>query len=228
MILTEEDLARELEALAALDARLRPVVDRAGAIPLRKTPGGLKGLIGTIVGQQVSRASAAAIFGRLERLIDLEDPKAIVAATEEDFRLAGMSRGKQRTVIGIAEACLSGALDFDRLSGEPPQNAITELSALHGIGPWTAESFLLFSAGHPDIFPAGDVALQAAVAHAFQMPARPKEKALKRAAEAWAPHRSVAARLFWAYYAVITRRDATPAEVAAVIPVPAGGPKAPR
>ena len=228
MILTEEDLARELAALARLDPQLLPVIEIAGPIPLRKTPGGLKGLIGTMVGQQVSRASAAAIFGRLERIIDLDDPAALLAATEEDFRAAGMSRGKQRTVLGIAAACLSGAHDFERMAGEPPAAAIAELTALHGIGAWTAESFLLFSAGHPDIFPAGDLALQAAVAHAFALPARPKEKALKLQAVAWAPHRSIAARLFWAYYAVTTRRDATPAEAVAAAPIPPAPDSPPR
>ena len=228
MISTEEDLASELAALGRLDPQLLPVIETAGAIPLRKTPGGLKGLTGTLVGQQVSRASAAAIFGRLESLIDLDDPAAILAASEEDFRVAGMSRGKQRTVLGIAAACQSGALDFERMANGPPEAAIAELTALHGIGAWTAECFLLFSAGHPDIFPAGDLALQAAVAHAFALPVRPKEKALKAQAAAWAPHRSVAARLFWAYYAVTTRRDATPAEAVAAVPVPPGQEAAPR
>src|SRR4051794_40316928 len=119
MILTEKDLARELGALARLDPRLAPVTEIAGTVPLRKTPGGLAGLIGTMVGQQVSRASAAAIFGRLERIIDLDSPAAILQATEEDFRAAGMSRGKVRTVQGIAAACLSGALDFERMAEVP-------------------------------------------------------------------------------------------------------------
>lgn len=211
MILSDEDLAREFAALALLDPALGPVMTAAGTVPLRQTPGGLKGLAGVLVGQQVSRASAAAIFKRLETIIDLDDPAAILQATEADFRAAGMSRGKQETLCGIAAACLSGALDFERMASREPAAAITELTALRGIGAWTAECFLLFSAGHPDIFPAGDLALQVAVAEALGWPARPKEKALAALAARWAPHRSAAARLFWAYYAAVNRRDATPA-----------------
>lgn len=215
MIRGEEDIERGLEALVTLDPRLRKVVEIAGAVPLRKTTPGLSGLLSTIVGQQVSRASAAAIFGRFATLVDLDDPASILAADENTFRMAGLSRGKQRTVLEIAGAVKEGRLDLGRIGEVPPAEAISALTALHGVGMWTAECYLLFAAGHPDVFPAGDLALQAAVAHAFAMAERPREKALVAFAQPWSPHRSVAARLFWSYYHAVARRDAAPAEEAA-------------
>lgn len=104
-----------------------------------------------------------------------------------------------------------GALDFARLDAAPAAAAIAELVAVSGIGPWTAECYLLFCAGHPDIFPSGDLALQVALAHAFGHDIRSSARQSAELALPWAPWRSVAARLFWAYYAAITRREATPA-----------------
>ncbi|BDA86163.1 DNA-3-methyladenine glycosidase [Aureimonas sp. SA4125] len=214
MILTEDDIARELAALSLIDPRLAALVEIAGPLPVRATPGGLRGLIGMVVGQQVSRASAVAILTRLGAAMDLDDPRSILAATDADFRFAGMSRVKERTALALAEACLDGRLDFARITELSPDAAIGELIALPGIGPWTAECFLLFSAGHPDIFPAGDLALQIAVAHGLGLAERPKPKPLVALARDWAPHRSAAARLFWGYYAVLTRRDAAPVDAA--------------
>lgn len=212
MIRTEDDIRAGLEALRRLDPRLDGVIAAAGTVPLRRSPAGLRGLAGTIVGQQVSKASAAAIFGRLCQVCDLDDPAAIHAASDEDLRLAGLSGSKQRTLRALADACLSGALDFERLARAEPAQAIAELVVLRGIGVWTAECYLLFSAGHPDVFPSGDLALQVAVGHALRLPERPKQKAVALIAADWSPHRSVAARLFWAYYGATVRRDATPAE----------------
>lgn len=211
MIRTEDDLARGLIALLALDPSLRPVADRAGALPLRASPPGLSGLIGTMIGQQVSRASATAILGRLSALADLDDPAAILQLGEADMRAAGLSRAKERTLLALAQAAASGALDMEALSQAPPDAAIATLVRLPGIGPWTAECFLLFSLGHADIFPAGDLALQVAVGHALGRADRPGAREVARLAHAWAPHRSIAARLFWAFYAAIARRDAAPA-----------------
>lgn len=210
MIRTEDDLARELAALLALDPALRPIADRAGALPLRASPPGLRGLIGTMIGQQVSRASAVAILGRLSALTDLDDPAAILALGDAEMRAAGLSRAKERTLLAIAEAASSGTLDISDLSQAPPAEAIAALVRLPGIGPWTAECFLLFSIGHPDIFPAGDLALQVAVGRALERAERPSARQVAEAARAWAPHRSVAARLFWAFYATLTQRDAAP------------------
>ena len=222
MILTSADIERELAALARLDARLQPLIAIAGPLPLRRTPSGLRGLIGMVVGQQVSRASATAILTRLSGVMDLDDPDALLAATDADFRFAGMSRGKERTVLALAAACRDGRLDFSRITALSPTAAIGELTVLPGIGPWTAECFLLFSAGHPDVFPAGDLALQVAVAQGLGLAERPKPRPLAALAADWAPHRSAAARLFWGYYAVLTRRDATPVEARAGTAAAAG------
>ncbi len=215
MIDSEADIARELEKLVLLDARLAKVVDIAGDVPLRRTAPGLRGLIGTVVGQQVSRASAEAIFGRFARLVDLDDPMAILAADPTVLREAGLSAAKQRTALALAEAVRDARIDLDRIDRLSPGAAIAELTALPGIGVWTAECYLLFAAGHSDVFPAGDLALQVAVAHAFALPERPKEKSLALLGARWSPHRSVAARLFWSYYHAVTRRDAAPAQAVA-------------
>ncbi|MFD2236698.1 DNA-3-methyladenine glycosylase family protein [Aureimonas populi] len=211
MIRDENDIAAALVALEAADPRLGPVIARAGTVPLRRSAGGLGGLCATIVAQQVSRASADAIFARLSAAVDLSDHRALLAATDETLVAAGLSRAKQRTLRAIAAAVADGRLDLAGLAQAEAGAAIGEMTAVHGIGPWTAECHLLFAHGHPDVFPAGDLALQIAVAHGLGLAERPKEKALRREAERWAPHRAVAARLFWAYYHAITNRDAAPA-----------------
>ncbi|ALN74396.1 hypothetical protein M673_16830 [Aureimonas sp. AU20] len=211
-IRTEADIARALAALMEADPRLGPVLARAGEVPLRRSAGGLRGLLGTIVAQQVSRASADAIFARFAQEVDLDDASALNAAPDEALRRAGLSRPKMRTVRVIAEAVASGALDFNRLQRLDAAGAIAEMTAVHGIGRWTAECHLLFALGHPDVFPAGDLALQIAVADALDLPERPKEKPLAAIAALWSPHRATAARLFWSYYHALTRRDAAPVE----------------
>ncbi|KAB0677015.1 DNA-3-methyladenine glycosylase family protein [Aureimonas leprariae] len=223
MIRTEADIARELAALLALDPALRAVAAVAGEVPLRQTPAGLHGLLATIVGQQVSTASARAIFGRFAALVDTSDAAAILRLTDADYRAAGFSAAKQRTTIAIAEGVRDGRLDLDRIGDIPASEAVAELAALPGIGVWTAECYLLFAVGHPDVFPAGDLALQVAVGHARALPGRPKEKPVAELAKAWSPHRSIAARLFWSYYHAVTRRDAAPAEAAADAAAKAGG-----
>ncbi|MCE7028506.1 DNA-3-methyladenine glycosylase family protein [Jiella avicenniae] len=215
VIRTEADIAEALAALTAADERLVRIAETAGPVPLRRVRSGLKGLLAIVVAQQVSKASADAIFGRLDAAVDLADPHAILAAGETTLRAAGLSRPKQQTVEAVAAAIAQGRLDLARLETTDAPEAIAELVAVRGIGPWTAECWLLFCTGHPDVFPAGDLALQVAVAHALDHESRPTTKRLGAIAEAWRPHRSVAARLFWAYYAVIHRRDVVPAQEAA-------------
>jgi DNA-3-methyladenine glycosylase II len=212
-ISTPDDLAASLDALDALDPRLaavRAAVTRAGgAVPLRRTAPGLTSLVSIVVGQQVSRASAEAILGRFVRLLDPLTPDAILRAEEEVFRQAGFSRPKQRAVLALAAAVRDG-LDLEALCALDAGEAIAALTAVAGIGPWTAQCYLLFAAGHPDVFPAKDVALQSAVGHAFGMERRPGDRALAAMAESWAPHRATAARLLWAYYAHMRGRDGAP------------------
>jgi DNA-3-methyladenine glycosylase II len=211
IIRSDADVAAGLAALLRADPRLGAIAAVAGELPLRRNPGGLPGLARIIVAQQVSRASAEAIFARLEREFDIADPQAFLTADDAAYRHAGLSRPKQRTMRAVAEAVHGGALDFTRLDTAPAAAAIAELVAVSGIGPWTAECYLLFCAGHPDIFPSGDLALQVALADAFGHETRPSARQSAELARPWAPWRSVAARLFWAYYAAITRREAAPA-----------------
>ncbi|WP_312795504.1 DNA-3-methyladenine glycosylase [Tianweitania sp.] len=207
---TLEHVTEDLNALVAADPRLAPIRAAAGDIPLRLVPPGFASLAGIITSQQVSRASADAIFARFLALVDPLTPKTLLAAPESVFREAGQSRAKQRTLLALAQACLDGRVQLDTMRERPAEAAIADLTAVSGIGPWTAEVYLMFCAGHPDIFPAHDVTLQTAVGQALNIEPRPSAKALSRIADLWSPHRSVAARLFWAYYAVIRRRDALP------------------
>ena len=209
-IASHDDIAEGIEALARLDPRLRAVAAAAGPVPLRLIEPGFASLTGIVLGQQVSRASADAMAARLAALIDPLDAEGVLTAGEDALRAAGLSRAKQATVLAIARAVAEGGLDLDSLSGEEAAAAIARLTALRGIGPWTAEVYLLFCAGHPDLFPARDVALQSAVGHALSISPRPGDRALSALAESWAPWRGVAARLFWAYYRTMRGRDAVP------------------
>ncbi|MBZ9736265.1 DNA-3-methyladenine glycosylase [Mesorhizobium sp. CA18] len=204
-----DDIATGLDALCRIDPRLATVRGRAGEVPLRLSEPGFQSLASIIVSQQVSRASADAIFGRLVKLVDPLTPQAILAAGEGVFREAGLSRPKQRGLLAVAEA-VAGGLDLDHLCTLDAGEAIAAMTAVPGIGPWTAECYLLFAAGHPDVFPARDVALQTAVGHALGINPRPPEKMLIRLAESWSPYRGVASRLFWAYYRELKGRDAAP------------------
>jgi DNA-3-methyladenine glycosylase II len=208
-ISTLDDVSEGLDALCAADPRLHAVRAAAGEVPLRLSEPGFESLASIVVSQQVSRASADAIFGRLTKLVDPLTPEAILAAGEGMFREAGLSRPKQRTLLAVSQAVHDG-LDLHHLCGLDAEDAIGRMVAVPGIGPWTAEVYLLFSAGHPDIFPARDVALQSAVGQALGLQPRPGEKTLIALAESWAPWRGVAARLFWAYYREMRGREGAP------------------
>lgn len=204
-----QDVSVGLDALCALDPRLNIVRAASGEIPLRLSEPGFVSLTSIIVSQQVSTASARAIFGRLTGLLDPLTPQAILASEDELFRQAGFSRPKQRAVIAMAQA-VSDGLDLHHLCDLEAEDAIFRLTAVSGVGPWTAQVYLLFAAGHPDILPDKDVALQTAVGHALGLESRPTDKHLAELAAAWSPWRGIAARLFWAYYRTIRGRDAVP------------------
>jgi len=207
---TRDDIAEGIEALMRLDPRLAPVVARAGEVPLRLAAPGFASLAGIVVAQQVSRASADAMSARLSALVEPLDARGVLAGGEAILRAAGLSRVKQAALLAVARAVVEDGLDLDSLVELDAAEAIVRLTALRGIGPWTAEVYLLFCTGHPDIFPARDVALQSAVGHAFSIAPRPAGKALSALAESWAPWRGVAARLFWAYYRHMHGREAAP------------------
>lgn len=208
-ISTLKDVADGLDALCRIDPRLLSVRERAGDVPLRLTEPGFASLVSVVVSQQVSRASADAILGRLIALAIPLAPETLLSAPDTLFREAGLSRPKQQALLSVSQAVANG-LDLARLTDLDAEEAIAALVAVKGIGRWTAEVYLLSAAGHPDIFPARDVALQTAVGHALGISPRPDEKTLVAIAESWAPHRGVASRLFWAYYRTIKGREGAP------------------
>jgi DNA-3-methyladenine glycosylase II len=205
-LVSTEVLQRQLRALLRRNPPLRRVAKIAGAFEIRLTPGGFSGLTRVICGQQLSVASARAIWGRFAELPGALDPKGYLALDEATIRGVGFSAGKYRTVRVVAEAVVAGALDFDLVERLPADEAMAYLTAHKGIGPWTAEIYLMFCSGHPDIFPAGDLALQKAVGHALGMDHMPGAKELIEIARPWSPYRHAAALLFWKYYAVVIRK----------------------
>lgn len=201
---------RGAKALAEADPRLDDIIGQIGKIPSRLSEPGFAGMAAIITSQQVSKASADAIFSRLKAAISPLDAENFLAAGQKTWRAAGLSAPKQRTLEGLAETVANGALDLETICDLPPEAAMEKLTALKGIGPWTAEIYLMFCAGHSDIFPAGDLALQEAIRMGFNMRKRPDEKKCRKMAKKWSPWRSVAARIFWEYYR-LKKRDGTPA-----------------
>jgi DNA-3-methyladenine glycosylase II len=208
---TEADLQAALSALLAQDPRLAAVLEVAGAVPLRRRPGGLEGLVRIVCAQQLSGASADAIWNRLRAAYDPFDHVALGRARTDKLQRVGLSAAKIRTVKALAKAIAQGAVDFDALTAMSADDAHAILTAVHGIGPWTTDVYLLFCLGHPDAWPAGDLALQEAARLAFDLEKRPSPKEMVALAEAWRPWRGVAARLLWSYYRAVKRRDPAPA-----------------
>lgn len=188
--------------LAAAEPRFARALGQVGPLPLRLKPEGFGELLSAIMGQQVSIASAAAINGRL-RDAGLVTEKAVAAASEEELRACGLSRQK----IRYAHALANSGIDFSALRGKPTADVIKTLTAVPGIGSWTAEIYAMFSLGHADVFASGDLALQEAARILFELPARPKEKEMRQMALDWSPWQSVAARILWAYYRVEKDRE---------------------
>jgi DNA-3-methyladenine glycosylase II len=199
LIRTEADIAAGLAHLLRCDRRLRAVAELAGPVPLRRLQPGFPGLARIVVGQQLSVASAAAIWGRLAAAFPGCPVEAIAGAADAGLAAAGLSRAKIATLRRIA-AALGKGLDLDGLATVTPETAHARLTAIPGIGPWTADLYLLFCLGHADIFPAGDLALRKAVGEAFGEVRPVAARELAERARRWSPWRGVAARLFFAYY----------------------------
>lgn len=208
----DETLAAAFAALRAVDgAFIDNLVSAAGPPPLRLRAPGLEGLAAIIISQQVSTASARAIQGRLSQRFPNITAAALLTADDDELRACGLSAGKMKTLRAIASAIVEGRLDFDALAKMEADAARAAMTAIHGVGPWTADIYLLFCLGHPDAWPAGDLALQEAARMALKLRARPDAKKLERIAERWRPARGVAARILWAWYGVVKRRgDAAP------------------
>jgi DNA-3-methyladenine glycosylase II len=204
----EAALSEAAERLRAKDPELiERLIAIGGPPPLRRRAVGFAGLAAIIVSQQVSTASAAAIFGRLQALIVPLEAAGIATATEEALRACGLSSAKIRTLRAAAQAVAEGGLDLEGLGGLDAEDAHKALVGVKGIGPWTADIFLLFCLGHPDAFPAGDLALQEAARLALNLKRRPDAARLERIAERWRPLRGVAARMLWAYYRGVKARS---------------------
>ena len=207
-IADEETLREAAERLRAKDPELvERLIAIGGPPPLRLREAGFAGLAAIIVAQQVSTASATAIFGRLQaRIVPLEAAE-LAKATEDDLRACGLSNAKIRALRAVAQAIAEGGLDLEGLGGLDAEDAHKALVAVKGVGPWTADIFLLFCLGHPDAFPAGDLALQEAARLALNLKRRPDVARLERIAERWRPLRGVAARMLWAYYRGVKARS---------------------
>ncbi len=201
-IQSDEDLNWHIGRLAEAHPVFAPLRTEAGSVPIRWLDSGFKGLVFVVTGQQISIAAGRAIYGRLEAALGGITPEALAAAGDDVLRAAGFSAPKVRTLRALQEAALGGGLDLAALERASAEEAMTALCAIKGIGPWTAEVYLLFAAGHPDIFPAADLALQEAVRLAFALEERPAPRDLRAMSDAWSPWRSAAARLLWAYYRV--------------------------
>ena len=199
-IASESDLATVLRALKRSCPHMQRAHAAAGDPPLRRWSSGFDGLARIVIAQQLSTASAAAIAGRLKIAVDPLDAVNLMAADDETLRSAGLSAGKIATLRAVANAVQTGQLDFDALMIAPEQVVREQLTALRGIGPWTADIYMLFCQGHSDAFAPGDLALQIAVQMLLELPTRPTPAELEAIAERWRPWRGGAARLLWAYY----------------------------
>jgi DNA-3-methyladenine glycosylase II len=209
---TEADLDAGLAALGTIDPRFVPVIARAGRPPLRRRAHGYAGLAAIIVSQQLSTASAGAIWGRLTAAFDPFEPAALIRARPARLARLGLSGAKIRALKAIARAIEKGEIDLARLVDLPADAAHAALTALHGVGPWTADIYLLACLGHADAWPAGDLALQEAARLAFGLPARPTTKEMAPLGEQWRPWRSIAARVLWSYYRAVKGREGAPVQ----------------
>jgi DNA-3-methyladenine glycosylase II len=210
-IRTERDLKEGVTALVKSCAHLARVHALAGDPPLRRRPTGFKGLVRVITSQQLSVASAAAIWKRLEATVEPLSPSRFLSVSEQHLRAAGLSKVKVATLRGLAEAVETGSLDLDALPQEPEEVIHARLTALKGIGPWTADIYMLFCLARADAWSPGDLALQVAVRDALELEARPDQALMIELAEAWRPWRAVAARMLWSYYALRRKTSALPA-----------------
>lgn len=203
----ESDVARAVARLLEIDSSLIDVLAQVEEVPLRLRAPGYEGLASIIVAQQVSVASARAIWGRVADLVVPMTSAQLLSTDVDELRACGLSRTKFETLTRVAQVEADGEIDYFALADLSEPEARAALCALKGIGPWTAEIFLMFCAGHSDIFPCGDLALQKAVGHALQLADKPSEKELGEITARWAPHRATAARLFWAYFAAMKNRE---------------------
>jgi DNA-3-methyladenine glycosylase II len=217
---TDADLQQGLAQLILADPRLQPVAEKAGAFALRRREAGFAGLCAIVCGQQLSTASAAAIRARLFAAFDPFHHDMLRRARTDKLKRLGLSAPKIKSIREIGKAVAGGRIDLTKVGEMDADAAHAALTALHGVGPWSADIYLLFCLGHADAFPAGDLAVQESARIAFALRKRPDAKALTKIAEAWRPWRGVAAHLLWAYYHAVKKRDVVPVQPGATAKKP--------
>lgn len=202
IIETEDCIAEGLDYLAEIEPRFADAREIVERVPLRRRKDGFETLLDAIVSQQLSVAAADTIWKRM-RKAKLTGPRQILRASEDELRACGLSRPKARYARELA----ASGIRFSSLRGLPDHEVLEVLTAVKGVGVWTAEIYLMFALGRANAFAAGDLALQEGARMLFDLDERPKERELRGMAEPWAPWRSVAARLLWSYYAAAKTRE---------------------
>jgi DNA-3-methyladenine glycosylase II len=204
---TQSDLEEAVHALIKRDPRLKPVFEIAGMPALRRREPGFVGLAHIVCGQQLSTASASAIWGRLSAAFDPFDHDAVRRARTDRLGRLGLSAAKIKTLKHLAREIGAERLNLEVLAEEDADAAHHTLVSLPGIGPWTADVYLLFCLGHGDAWPAGDLAVQEGIRIGLGLKARPTEKQMAPLAEPWRPLRGAAAHLWWSYYRAVKKRE---------------------
>jgi DNA-3-methyladenine glycosylase II len=213
---SQADLDRAVTALVKQDPRLAPILDLTGMPALRRREPGFAGLAHIVCGQQVSTASAAAIWGRVSAAFDPFHHDTLRKARADRLGRLGLSAAKIKTLKNLARELAAERLNLEVLANEDADAAHNTLTKLHGIGPWTADVYLLFCLGHGDAWPAGDLAVQEAVKIGLGLKTRPTAKEMAPLAEPWRPLRGAAAHLWWSYYRVLKKREGVIGKTAGV------------
>ena len=207
LIIADKDIREGIRALRRKCAYVRRMHDLAGDPPLRRREPGFEGLARIVVAQQLSVASANAIWNRFAAMVEPMHAAVVLAKTDDELRTAGLSRPKIRTLRAISAAVAHEGLRFDMFEEASEEAVHQALTRVSGVGPWTADIFLMFCLGRSDAFAAGDLALQEAVRIAFDLESRPSAAELLEIADRWRPWRGVAARLLWGYYKAVKDRE---------------------
>jgi len=206
MALNEASFQQGLETLTAADERLAAIQEAHGPPPFWQREPGFPTLLRIILEQQVSLASAEAAFRRVSRLADPLAPSSFLTLSDQELRKAGFSRQKSTYGRALSEALLDGTLDLDALHYIEEDDAREQMTRVKGIGPWTADVYLLMALRRPDIWPIGDLAMATAVMETLELTERPGASLLEELSQPWKPWRAIAARLFWHHYLSTERK----------------------
>lgn len=199
-ITSDADIAEGVAALVGIEPRFAAVTARSGHPSLRLAQGGLSGLLRIVTEQMLSLKAADAIWRRIESELHPFEPETLLRKRDASLMKLGLSRAKARTFRATAKVVAKGELDFARITEMNDADVLAMLTAIPGIGPWTSDIFLLACLGRSDVWPAGDLALQAAAQDLFTLGNRPNSRHMQELAVPWQPWRAVAARLLWAHY----------------------------